>query len=153
VEASGRPGRQTQSTTCRACSSRRWRASYDLYIRDAEEAGDEELATFFIQVRDKDSMRAEEAQRLLAERTPPTNGEARPRRWQKVRRPVSHRAWNHQAHRRGRRGSCRRSEKVAHRTWSRSAALREQETNRQEGRKRPHCRDRSRGITCPEWSR
>jgi hypothetical protein len=73
VEASGRPGRQTQSTTCRACSSRRWRASYDLYIRDAEEAGDEELTTFFIQVRDEDSMRAEEAQRLLAERTPAAN--------------------------------------------------------------------------------
>jgi hypothetical protein len=48
-------------------------ASYDLYIRDAEEAGDEELATFFIQVRDEDSMRAEEAQRLLAERTPAAN--------------------------------------------------------------------------------
>ncbi len=45
-------------------------ASYDQYIQDAEEAGDEELATFFIEVRDEDSMRAEEAQRLLAERTP-----------------------------------------------------------------------------------
>jgi len=44
-------------------------ASYDQYIRDAEEAGDEELATFFIEVRDEDSMRAEEAQRLIAERT------------------------------------------------------------------------------------
>ena len=44
-------------------------ASYDQYIRDAEEAGDEELATFFIEVRDEDSMRADEAQRLLAERT------------------------------------------------------------------------------------
>jgi hypothetical protein len=48
-------------------------ASYDQYIRDAEEAGDEELATFFIEVRDEDSMRAEEAQRLLAERTPAAN--------------------------------------------------------------------------------
>jgi len=48
-------------------------ASYDQYVRDAEEAGDEELATFFIEVRDEDSMRAEEAQRLLAERTPATN--------------------------------------------------------------------------------
>jgi hypothetical protein len=45
-------------------------ASYDQYIRDAEEAGDEELATFFIEVRNEDSMRAEEAQRLIAERTP-----------------------------------------------------------------------------------
>jgi hypothetical protein len=48
-------------------------ASYDQYVRDAEEAGDEELATFFIEVRDEDSMRAEEAQRLLAERTPAAN--------------------------------------------------------------------------------
>jgi len=48
-------------------------ASYDQYIRDAEEEGDEELATFFIQVRDEDSMRADEAQRLLAERTSAAN--------------------------------------------------------------------------------
>ena len=48
-------------------------ASYDQYIRDAEEVGDEELATFFIEVRDEDSMRAEEAQRLLAERTSTTD--------------------------------------------------------------------------------
>src|SRR5918993_4816214 len=48
-------------------------ASYEQYIRDAEEVGDEELATFFIEVRDEDSMRAEEAQRLLAERTPTAN--------------------------------------------------------------------------------
>ena len=47
-------------------------ATYDQYIQDAEEAGDEELATFFIQVRDEDSMRADEAQVLLAERTPTT---------------------------------------------------------------------------------
>src|SRR5919202_588394 len=45
-------------------------ASYDQYIRDAEEAGDEELVDFFTRVRDEDSMRADEAQRLLAERTP-----------------------------------------------------------------------------------
>jgi len=51
-------------------------ASYDQYIRDAEEAGDEELATFFIEVRDEDSMRAEEAQRLIAERTPAERGSA-----------------------------------------------------------------------------
>ena len=44
-------------------------ASYDTYIQDAEEAGDQELADFFIQVRDEDAMRADEAQRLLAERT------------------------------------------------------------------------------------
>ena len=47
-------------------------ASYDQYIRDAEEAGDQELADFFIQVRDEDSNRAHEAQQLIAERTPAT---------------------------------------------------------------------------------
>src|ERR687884_1847857 len=45
-------------------------ASYDQYIRDAEEAGDEELVDFFTRVRDEDSMRADEAQRLWAERSP-----------------------------------------------------------------------------------
>ena len=45
-------------------------ASYDQYIHDAEEAGDQELADFFSRVRDEDSMRADEAQLLLAERTP-----------------------------------------------------------------------------------
>src|SRR5919205_1513959 len=45
-------------------------ASYDQYIHDAEEAGDQELVEFFRRVRDEDSMRADEAQRLLAERTP-----------------------------------------------------------------------------------
>jgi hypothetical protein len=47
-------------------------ASYDTYIEDAEREGDGELADFFRQVRDEDSMRADEAQRLLAERTPTT---------------------------------------------------------------------------------
>jgi hypothetical protein len=47
-------------------------ASYDQYIQDAEEAGDEELADFFRRVRDEDSMRADEAQMLIAERTPST---------------------------------------------------------------------------------
>ena len=51
-------------------------ASYDQYIQDAEEEGDRELADFFRRVRDEDSMRADEAQRLLAERTPTaTTGE------------------------------------------------------------------------------
>jgi hypothetical protein len=45
-------------------------ASYDTYIEDAEREGDQELADFFRRVRDEDSMRADEAQRLLAERTP-----------------------------------------------------------------------------------
>lgn len=47
-------------------------ASYDTYIEDAEGAGDQELAQFFRRVRDEDSMRADEAQRLLAERTSST---------------------------------------------------------------------------------
>src|SRR5918997_1459788 len=60
-------------------------ASYDTYIEDAEREGDQELAEFFRRVRDEDSMRADEARRLLAERTPtagmesatsPTMGEA-----------------------------------------------------------------------------
>src|SRR5215217_2992497 len=47
-------------------------ASYDTYIEDAEREGDQELTDFFRRVRDEDSMRADEAQRLLAERTPTT---------------------------------------------------------------------------------
>ena len=46
--------------------------SYDTYIEDAEREGDQELADFFRRVRDEDSMRADEAQLLLAERTPTT---------------------------------------------------------------------------------
>ncbi len=45
-------------------------ASYDQYIHDAEEAGDQELADFFRRVRDEDSVRADDAQLLLAARTP-----------------------------------------------------------------------------------
>jgi len=45
-------------------------ASYDTYIEDAEREGDQELAEFFRRVRDEDSMRADEAQSLLAERSP-----------------------------------------------------------------------------------
>ena len=51
-------------------------ASYDTYVEDAEREGDQELADFFIQVRDEDSMRADEARRLLAERTPTTTTSA-----------------------------------------------------------------------------
>src|SRR5215218_6837309 len=47
-------------------------ASYDTYIEDAEREGDEELVDFFRRVRDEDSMRADEAQMLLAERSPTT---------------------------------------------------------------------------------
>src|ERR671938_1508519 len=57
-------------------------ASYDQYIRDAEGAGDDELADFFRRVRDEDSMRADETQLLLAERTltARTEGELSPTR-------------------------------------------------------------------------
>ncbi len=44
-------------------------ASYDTYIEDAEREGDQELAEFFRRVRDEDSMRAGEAQMLLAARS------------------------------------------------------------------------------------
>jgi hypothetical protein len=47
-------------------------ASYDTYIEDAEREGDGELADFFRRVRDEDSERADEARRLLAERSPTT---------------------------------------------------------------------------------
>jgi len=45
-------------------------ASYDQYVRDAEEAGDQELVEFFRVLRDEDSRRADYAQELLAQRTP-----------------------------------------------------------------------------------
>src|SRR5215207_7830534 len=51
-------------------------ANYYIYIEDAEDAGDEELADFFRRVRDADSRRADEAQRLLASRTPSDDGGA-----------------------------------------------------------------------------
>lgn len=44
-------------------------ASYDQFIQDAEEADDQELASFFRRVRDEDGDRASEARRLLAGRT------------------------------------------------------------------------------------
>jgi hypothetical protein len=43
--------------------------SYDQYLRDAEEAGDQELVVFFRVLRDEDSRRADYAQELLARRT------------------------------------------------------------------------------------
>ena len=45
-------------------------ASYEQYIRDAEEAGDRELIEFFRVLRDEDSRRADYAQELIALRTP-----------------------------------------------------------------------------------
>jgi hypothetical protein len=45
-------------------------ASYEQYIRDAEEASDQELIEFFRELRDEDSRRADYAQELIALRTP-----------------------------------------------------------------------------------
>jgi hypothetical protein len=45
-------------------------ASYDQYLRDAEEAGDQELVEFFRVLRDEDRRRSDYAQELLAQRTP-----------------------------------------------------------------------------------
>jgi hypothetical protein len=44
--------------------------SYDQYVRDAEEAGDQELVEFFRVLRNEDRRRADYAQELLAQRTP-----------------------------------------------------------------------------------
>jgi hypothetical protein len=45
-------------------------ASYDTYVEDAEQEGDEELTEFFRSVREEDRDRAAEARMLLVERTP-----------------------------------------------------------------------------------
>jgi len=49
-------------------------ASYDQYIRDAEEAADQELVEFYRELRDADSRRADYAQELIALRTPAVDG-------------------------------------------------------------------------------
>lgn len=49
-------------------------ASYERYIRDAEDADDRELAEFFRVLRDEDSRRADYAQELLALRTQTSAG-------------------------------------------------------------------------------
>ena len=49
-------------------------ASYEQYIRDAEEAADQELIEFFRELRDEDSRRADYAQELIALRTPAAAG-------------------------------------------------------------------------------
>lgn len=43
-------------------------ATYELYIQDAEEAGDEELSNFFNQLQEEECRRAERAKELLANR-------------------------------------------------------------------------------------
>jgi hypothetical protein len=42
--------------------------NYDQYIRDAEQAGDDELASFFRDVKEQNAQRAERAKGLLAKR-------------------------------------------------------------------------------------
>jgi hypothetical protein len=42
--------------------------THDMYIRDAEEAGDKDLAAFFREVKEQDTRRAEQAKELLARR-------------------------------------------------------------------------------------
>ena len=53
-------------------------ASYEQYIRDAEEASDQELIEFFRELRDEDSRRADYAQELIALRTPAGAARAEP---------------------------------------------------------------------------
>lgn len=43
-------------------------ATYEVYIQDAEEAGDDELVDFFSQLQEEDYQRAERAKQLLATR-------------------------------------------------------------------------------------
>jgi rubrerythrin len=43
-------------------------ATYDKYIQDAEQEGDQELADFFRQVQQQDSQRAQQAKSLLDQR-------------------------------------------------------------------------------------
>ena len=42
--------------------------NYDQYIRDAESAGDNDLASFFRDVKDENARRAERAKQLLKDR-------------------------------------------------------------------------------------
>ncbi|HEX2207311.1 MAG TPA: hypothetical protein VHG93_06485 [Longimicrobium sp.] len=42
--------------------------THDQYIRDAEEAGDQDLAAFFREVKDENTRRAERSKELLARR-------------------------------------------------------------------------------------
>jgi rubrerythrin len=43
-------------------------ATYDKYIQDAEQEGDQELADFFRQVQQQDAQRAQQAKSLLDQR-------------------------------------------------------------------------------------
>jgi len=43
-------------------------ATYDKYIQDAEQEGDQELAQFFRQVQQEDAQRAQQAKSLLDNR-------------------------------------------------------------------------------------
>ena len=43
-------------------------STYEIYVQDAEEAGDDELIEFFQQLQDEEYQRAERAKELLAKR-------------------------------------------------------------------------------------
>src|SRR5215207_7588645 len=51
-------------------------ASYEQYIRDAEEAAERELVEFYRELRDADSRRPDYAQELIALRTPAAGARA-----------------------------------------------------------------------------
>ena len=42
--------------------------TYDQFVRDAEESGDQDLAQFFRTVKEEDSRRADQAKRILGQR-------------------------------------------------------------------------------------
>lgn len=42
--------------------------TYDIYVRDAEQSGDQESAQFFRQVKDQNQQAAEQAKKLLAQK-------------------------------------------------------------------------------------
>lgn len=52
-------------------------STYEIYIQDAEEAGDDELVEFFQQLEEEESQRAERAKELLAKRISPQGAVAR----------------------------------------------------------------------------
>ncbi|MFE1746107.1 hypothetical protein [Coleofasciculus sp. H7-2] len=52
-------------------------STYEIYIQDAEEAGDDELVEFFQQLEEEECQRAERAKELLAKRISPQRAVAR----------------------------------------------------------------------------
>ena len=50
--------------------------TYEMYIADAEEGGDQDLAQFFRDVKDENSRRAERAKQLLSKRLGQEQGQS-----------------------------------------------------------------------------